>query len=289
MTSRNIFDAMRSIDAQFILDAAPAEKAKKKNALRKRLLKWGSLAAGLVILLSIAAVWIMPDTSSDSPKQPDFPPYELPEGSYFTMSSDWQVYNSAEELINSADLVLIGKITDIDFQVLDSSNALPVSDTTPEYFRQLYTVYTVDISQTYKGNPEAVSTIRVPGGMVDFAVERQLEVMEEGKAFSRENGIPILENYHKVQCSIGNSYLFVLRQFDTGAPTILNIDQSVFDLHDPARKQTIGNNPNIYHSGDKDEYNLPLISAKDVISEFGNAEWKEFNEKWAQGVYAPPQ
>ena len=124
------------------------------------------------------------------------------------------------------------------------------------------------------------------GGVVDYNIDTQLEVMEIGNAFGKENGIPILDNYYKVQCKIGNSYLFTLRQFETGYPTIMNVDQSVFDLNDPTRKQTIGNNPNVYYSGSKDEYNCPLISAKDVIMEFGKKEWNAFNEKWEQGVYS---
>ena len=66
----------------------------------------------------------------------------------------------------------------------------------------------------------------------------------------------------------------------------MNVDQSVFDLNDPTRKQTIGNNPNVYYSGSKDEYYRPLISAKDVMMEFGKKEWNAFNEKWEEGVYS---
>lgn len=49
MTDRNVFNAMRGIDAQLILDAAPTEKA-KKNAKSLRL-KRGAIAACLCLLL----------------------------------------------------------------------------------------------------------------------------------------------------------------------------------------------------------------------------------------------
>jgi len=209
----------------------------------------------------------------------------LPEGPYAIRSADWPVYSDAEDLINAADIVFVGKITNIEFQVLDSSNALPVSESTSDYARTLYTIYTVEISTTYKGDTDDISKIRVMGGMVDYEIENQLKVMEEGKTFARENGIPIWDNYYKVQCSLGSSYLFVLRQFETGYPTIVNLDQAVFGLEEPTLKNTIGNNSTVYYSGQQDEKGNPLISAHDIISSFGTTELNSFYEKWNKGEY----
>ena len=258
--------------------------AEKRKPTNRTWVKWAALAACLCLI--ITAVLVIYDPVPDVIIPPNFESMKLPEGPYVITTSDWPLYSSAKDLINNADLVFIGKITGIDFDVLDSSTALPVSENTPNYARQLYTIYTVEISQTYKGDTTDVTKIRVMGGVVDYNIDTQLEVMEIGNAFGKENGIPILDNYYKVQCKIGNSYLFTLRQFETGYPTIMNVDQSVFDLNDPTRKQTIGNNPNVYYSGSKDEYNCPLISAKDVIMEFGKKEWTSFNKKWKQGVYS---
>ena len=282
MTNKEFYREFGNIDPKMIEAAAPAEKVQKKK--KNGWVKWASLASCLCFI--ITAVLIIYDPAPDVIIPPDFESMKLPEGPYVITTSDWPLYSSAKVLINNADLVFIGKITGIDFDVLDSSNALPVSETTPHYARQLYTIYTVEISQTYKGDATDITKIRVMGGLVDCDIDTQLEVMENGNAFGKENGIPILDNYYKVQCKIGNSYLFTLRQFETGYPTIMNVDQSVFDLNDPTRKQTIGNNPNVYYSGSKDEYNCPLISAKDIIMEFGKKEWNAFNERWEQGVYS---
>ena len=285
MTQEKLIDAITDLDSDILnryFDMKADLAAKKKPRLRTWV-KWATLAACLCLI--ITAVLVIYDPAPDVIILPNFESMKLPEGPYVITTSDWPLYSSAKDLINNADLVFIGKITGIDFDVLDSSNALPVSETTPHYARQLYTIYTVEISQTYKGDTTDITKIRIMGGVVDYNIDTQLEVMEIGNAFAKENGIPILDNYYKVQCKIGNSYIFTLRQFETGYPTIMNVDQSVFDLNDPTRKQTIGNNPNVYYSGSKDEYNCPLISAKDVIMEFGKKEWTSFNEKWEQGVY----
>lgn len=278
MTTEKFSNALGNIGEKYV-DEAVTYSTKKKSVR----ITWVWFAACLSLL--VIAIFVMYDRSP-SIVTPPTENGELPEGLYTLISADWHIYSGAKDLIDNADLVFIGKITDIDFQVLDWSSALPVSDDTPDFSRRLYTIYTVEISDTYKGDTTYVTKIRVMGGLVNYKVDEQLSVMESGKAFLKENGIPIWENYHKVQCSIGNSYLFALRQFETGYPTIMNVDQSVFDLRDPTRKQTIGNNPNVYYSGSKDEHGQPLISAKDVIMEFGTKKWASFNGKWKQGAYS---
>lgn len=52
MTNRSVFDAMRGIDTQLILDAAPAEKPKKNIATLW--IKWGTMAACLCLAIGIA-------------------------------------------------------------------------------------------------------------------------------------------------------------------------------------------------------------------------------------------
>lgn len=207
-------------------------------------------------------------------------------GPYMIRSADWPIYDTSDSLVDAADMVFIGRITEIEFQVLDAANALPVSDSTSEYARELYTIYNVEVVTSYKGDTTKVSKIRVMGGMVDYEAEQQLQVMEEGEAFAIEAGIPIWDNYEKVQCELGGTYLFVLKQFDTGYPTIVNLEQAVFSVDDPTKKRTIGNNLNTYYSGDIDEFNNPLISVEDIITEFGKDMLDEFVQNWENGVYA---
>lgn len=85
MNDKNIFDALRDIDPQWILDAAPA---KRTNPARTWI-KWGSLAACfcLVVAAIIGAVlWLQPDDSG-SPEL-TLPPHDH-------IFGEWQITKDA--------------------------------------------------------------------------------------------------------------------------------------------------------------------------------------------------
>lgn len=211
---------------------------------------------------------------------------EIPEGPYVRRIADWHIYDSADNLIDDADIVFTGKIVDIEFQVLDITNSLPASESTPDYAKELYTIYSVEVAEVYKGEADGNMKVRVMGGMVNYKVEEQLEVMNEGQSFNRELGISIWDEFYKAQCTIDEYYLFVLKQFDTGYPTILNVEQSIYSLTEPTKKHAIGNSEKVYYSGKVDKNNNPLISAYDVISAFGSNRAKEFCNDWKAGKYS---
>lgn len=210
----------------------------------------------------------------------------VPEGPYTRITADWSIYNDADNLIAASDMVFIGEITDIEFEVLDASNALPASEATPDYARTLYTLFNVNILETYKGDTTNVKQVRMMGGMVNYRVDEQLNIMDEGRAFKRELGIPVWEAFYKTQYQTNKCYLFVVRQYETGCPTIINLEQAIYGLDEPTRKNTLGNDNKVYYTGDTDEYNNPLISAYDIISEFGSTKANAFYEDWCAGKYS---
>jgi len=197
------------------------------------------------------------------------------------MNACWPLYRNARELIQNAEVVYIGKVTDVSFEVLNMSTLEPVDETTPDYLRRLMTIYEVEVITPYKGITETTTKFRVSGGMIDYRVEEQLELIQNKKAFLWEyNHIPVYIGFEDFQCEIGKTSLFVLRQFEVGAPTILNPHQSVFSLENPKRKQTIRDYGKEYFKGSKDDYGYPMISPKDVISEFGKDKWIKFWKQW---------
>ena len=185
---------------------------------------------------------------------------------------------SPRELVHAANVVFTGKITDISFEVLDL-DALPATEETEKRHRHLHTVYTVETIDQYKGNVEETVQVRIIGGIKDYKTDEQMSVLNETE---REMGIPIVTG--SVPYTIGDTYLFVLYQFETGAPTVLNLDQSVYSLNDPFNKQKSGvkafREPAKYYAESVDESGSGIISAMDIIRTFGEDKWDSFWTKW---------
>ena len=164
-----------------------------------------------------------PDTSSDYQESS-----ENEKISYLTMSADWPWYSSSVELIEKADFVFIGKITDISFTVLDSRDGSPVTNSTPKHNRNLYTLYHVDVIDSYKGVSTKALTFKVMGGLLNYNESTQMQLMKDNNANFADKGIPIYEGY--IGYDIGVSYLFVLCASASNYPNLLNIEQSVYPL-----------------------------------------------------------
>lgn len=181
--------------------------------------------------------------------------FRINEITYSRIKADWHIYQDAQELVEASVLVVLGKVTGISFQVLDQRTALLPTEKTEEWNRSLYTMYDIDIITMYKGSPIKSTQVRMIGGLKDSYLEEQVAVL--GKDI--EKGIPLMEDMPEIK--IGETYLFALYQYEDTAPTLLNLEQSVFDLHELDKKDRFS-----------------FISVKDVISYFGKDKWEEFQQ-----------
>ena len=213
---------------------------------------------------------------------------------YGSIHVDSFFWNSAQELVSDedTDYVLIGKVTDISFQVMDKRTGLTPAPgakekydiyygevAEPRWVFELVTIYDLDVLTTYKGEGDKVAQIRMMGGLRDYRVEEQLSVMKEYDL----DYIPILSDAPEIK--IGETYLFVLYQYDTCLPAPMSMHQGIYNLRDPFEKNTVNrsylrDDPADYYSKSTDEYGNPIYSAKDVISVFGRDKWKEFWTQW---------
>jgi len=171
------------------------------------------------------------------------------------MNADWPTYQNAPDLVAKANQVFTGEVTNISFQMLDMKTAQPVTEKTEEWNRSLYTIYTVEVDTLYKGSVKKNAQIRMSGGIQGRYVNEQLAVL--GK--DAEKGIPVMSERPEVV--IGRTYLFVLYQYENTIPTPLNLDQGIFDLRNPFEEH-------------------PHMTAKDVISSFGQDKWDTFWTQW---------
>jgi len=193
---------------------------------------------------------------------------------YKIMNAIYQSYIDVQELEEEANVIFTGKVTGVSFQLLDG-DALPLTSEEKDWM-SLYTIYDIDVYTIYKGAEYSPKQVRVWGGIQDFMVEEQLAVM--GKA--AENGIPIF-SAQGPEIKIGESYLFVMFQYETGLPTILNHEQSFFNLNNPFkedREVVTGEKADLVF--EKYGRYPASITAKDIISEFGKEKWDEFWTQW---------
>ena len=185
---------------------------------------------------------------------------------YVLGSASYRPYSTARELTENADTVIVGKVTGISFTVIDIATGLLPAEDSVDVNRWLCTIYDVDILTTYKGEVLDTVQIRFEGGKKDYRVEEQLEVMREHRVVSEDTillmtGIPEIE--------IGETYLFALREYREFGEGILPItltpQQSIYNLSNPFSR--VG-------------YSDARLSAKDVISAFGEEKWEEFWTEW---------
>lgn len=152
---------------------------------------------------------------------------------YITMGNagDWPVYRNVKELTDAGNVILTGKITGVSFAYSE---------------RCLHTVYGIEVITSYKGDAADTLSLRVTGGIEGAFLEEQRAALGD----EADKGIPLCEDSPELE--IGQTYLFVLYEYEKGKTVIVNPDQCAFTLADPLAADTFG-----------------FVSAKDILSFFG--------------------
>ncbi len=174
---------------------------------------------------------------------------------YNSVSADWLIYEDVADLVEKSNIVVLGKITDISFQVLDMRTAQPPTKDTEEWNHSLYTIYDVEVITSYKGKTSDTIQFRMMGGRKDMLTNEQLTTLGQDSV----KGISIMDDMPEIQ--IGESYLLALYQYQDTIPTLINVEQGIFDTREPLTKDSYSN-----------------VSLKDVVSFFGADKWNEFEQ-----------
>lgn len=148
---------------------------------------------------------------------------------------DWQWYSSAEQLIEHGDIIVSGKVTDISFAMLDKYTGKVVDANVNDSESELCTIFHVDVITPYKGCDEETLQIRMEGGLENYMVDEQIEVLKEHGG----NVINYLSDPPKIE--LGEEYLFILGQFEDTLPCIINSFQTAFPLKDRTSKEKYSN------------------------------------------------
>ncbi len=211
-------------------------------------MKIKSIAAVLAAALMLSACSEMTDIDWDI------------SGDYLTLFSfQYEAFETPDELADAADMVFIGKVKSLSFEVLDINTGLPPTGQTEEHDNILYTNYTVEVLTSYKGDVSGTFTFKEYGGLRDRYIDEQIIALTEVKEHPTISDILVAERENYI-IEEGHTYLFSLYKLNNGSFCLLTPDkQSAFPVENAEEKDQFG-----------------YLSVKDVISYFGEDKWNEF-------------
>ena len=188
---------------------------------------------------------------------------DVPSVSYVVMVADWPYYQGATDLTDRADMIFIGRITKIDFAVLDDANGMPVSASTQSKY--LHTLYELEIERVFKGEVSSIKFLSTYGGMQGVDEEKQLRLQREHALISEnEFKIPIWGEKERINTALDTPLLFVLAASQNPERgLLLNPDQSIYPLDAPTEPQE-------------------GISVQEILSSLGEDVWLDFFEDWEE-------
>ncbi|MDR2647921.1 MAG: hypothetical protein LBB67_07360 [Oscillospiraceae bacterium] len=209
----------------------------------------------LVFLVAIAMLFVTACSSTTN----DVATTSVPDNIYNSPEVSWVIYDDAESLVDDADRVVIAKLSDISFTVLDSTTGLPPQEQSEAINCHLYTVYLADILTNYKGTNVEKLKIVTFGGLKDYRVEEQLALSSQTE---ESNTILILTEMPQLE--IGDVCLFTLLQTeDSDFAHMMPPDQAIYNL---TQESPLTQHPN--------------MTAKDIILTFGEDKWQDFWAQW---------
>lgn len=132
----------------------------------------------------------------------------------YTMAGDYLVYDTAKALVDASDVIFSGKVMNIRYEMLDVRTEPGVDSMTAseETERLPYTLYEIEIMETYKGEYESNRIVlKRPGGIFDDATYKVADATE------------ILQN---------EQYLFLAEEFSDSYPSLLNPTQASYHLNE---------------------------------------------------------
>ena len=140
------------------------------------------------------------------------------------LSPDWAVYNTAKEIATASTNIYTGKVKDIGFEIVnmktgtaDSSAASDKTDC------MLYTVYTVEVLNSYKGNNTGEIKVCRIGGIAGYREDEQCNALKAAGLYEQYNGIPVVNG--GCSLAIDAEYLFCTSRTVGGYDFVINKTQ----------------------------------------------------------------
>ena len=152
---------------------------------------------------------------------------EAEESSYYhtvLTHFDYPSYSNAAEVVKAAENVYTGTVTDISFEIICMQTGETVDAS-----RMLYTVYTVQLSDSFKGeNPDEIKIYRI-GGLIGYKESVQYSMIEKAGLFDEYHGIPVTTDADASKLTVGAQYLFCTVRPVEGHDVPINPTQFAYD------------------------------------------------------------
>lgn len=250
MKSEKFFEIFTDLDDDLIENALPENQEPETVQPAAHTFTWRTVVLSAAAVIAVCAAVLVgvkligshrlnsnppvntPANNSESETKTSSPETSVQFGS---IEVDWQVYSSAEEIIEHGDIIVSGRVTDISFAMLDKHTGKVVDANTKDSEAELCTIYNVDVITPYKGWSKEKLQIRMEGGLEDYMVDEQIKVLKE------HGGDKILYLSDPPKIDLGKEYLFVLGQFEGTLPCIINSAQTAFPLNDRTSKEKYSN------------------------------------------------
>jgi|GEM_PF-5764422 len=189
---------------------------------------------------------------------------ESSDANVIIMDAAYRTYPDAKSLLNEADRVFAGKITQIDFAVLDMRTGEAPIKSDPDASPALFSIYSIEINASYKGERQDSIKLFVDSGVPNYRMEEQIELLQDtflAEAAREQKEVPVLRDMPTL--AIGKTYLFVTKNATVeGYVFPMFPRQSIYDLDNPFE---------LHHSD---------LTAQKVISSSGKENWDSFWGDW---------
>lgn len=142
-----------------------------------------------------------------------------------SVTADYQEYDTPDKIVNAATNIYVGTVKEISYEIIDMQTAKAVSSIeSADISPMLYTVYTIEIVNSLKGENSTEIELAVMGGIEGFKESEQYSKLEAAGLLSKYGGIPVVAG-EKAILGIGEDYLFCVRRSSGDYDLVINLTQ----------------------------------------------------------------
>ena len=244
MKNEELYEVLSDIDEDYVNQARQTAQKKPKSAWRR----WVPLAACLgLLVVALGILWAshfegqpsLGSTTAGYTSNPTtfstVPPASATNSTtsdpkYVTIHADWPQYATVPALVDAVTEVFTGKVIDISFKVLDEKTLQVVNAPVEDAQVLLYTIYEIEVMDTYKGNSVERQYIAIGGGIPGYNVSAQIQALKDCGVYDKNPYIPMMAEHRAFE--LGVEYLFAASDLGVGYLLIPNPEQCAFAVEE---------------------------------------------------------